>query len=51
MSRLRIFGDADPTTPLSTTEDLATIAERLRPIGVRFEQWAPFFAITPGDPP
>ena len=39
MSRLRIFDEANPSAPLSSTEDLATIAERLRAIGVRFEQW------------
>jgi 1,2-dihydroxy-3-keto-5-methylthiopentene dioxygenase len=51
MSRLRIFSDADATTALASTEDHATIADWLRPIGVRFEQWSPFFDITPGDPP
>jgi 1,2-dihydroxy-3-keto-5-methylthiopentene dioxygenase len=51
MSRLRIFNDADPHTPLSTTEDLATIAERLKPIGVRFEQWTAGCDVKAGDTP
>lgn len=51
MSRLRIFNDADPGAPLSSTEDLAQIAERLKPIGVRFEQWQAAHAVQPGDTP
>jgi 1,2-dihydroxy-3-keto-5-methylthiopentene dioxygenase len=51
MSRLRIFKDADPSTPLSSTEDLATIAERLKPIGVRFEQWQAAQPVQPGASP
>ena len=39
MSRLRIFAEADPATPLLTTTDHGTIAARLGAIGVRFEQW------------
>ncbi len=51
MSRLRIFSDSNATTPEASTEDLATIAEWLKPIGVRFEQWQPFFDVKPGCPP
>ncbi len=51
MSRLRIFDHADPGTPLSATEDQATIAEWLQPIGVRFEQWEATRPVQPGDTP
>ena len=51
MSRLRIFDHADPSTPLSSTEDPATIAERLTPIGVRFEQWQASEPVAPGASP
>ena len=51
MSRLRIFDDADPATPLSSTNDREAIAAGLAPIGVTFEQWTPSCAVTPGDPP
>ena len=51
MSRLRIFNNADPSNPLSSTEDLATIADWLRPIGVRFEQWQAAQPVLPGATP
>jgi 1,2-dihydroxy-3-keto-5-methylthiopentene dioxygenase len=51
MSRLRIFNEDDPCTPLSSTEDLATIAQRLQPIGVRFEQWTASCDVKAGDTP
>ena len=51
MSRLRIFDDADPATPQSSTTDRDAIASGLAPIGVTFEQWTPSCAVTPGDPP
>ena len=51
MSRLRIFDEADPSAPLSSTEDLATIAARLREIGVRFEQWQAAQPVQPGATP
>ena len=51
MSRLRIFDEADPSAPLSSTEDLATIAARLREIGVRFEQWQAAQPVLPGATP
>ena len=51
MSRLRIFDDADPATPLSSTTDRDAIAAGLATIGVTFEQWTPSCEVTPGDPP
>ena len=51
MSRLRIFNETDPATPVSSTEDLATIAQWLKPIGVRFEQWQAAAPVQPGAPP
>ena len=51
MSRLRIFTDTDPSTPLFASEDLATIARRLQDIGVRFEQWRAVQPVQPGATP
>ena len=51
MSRLRIFNDTDPATPLFASTDLAAIAEQLRLIGVRFEQWQAAMAVQPGATP
>ena len=51
MSRLRIFKDSDPGTPLFTTEDQALMAARLREIGVRFEQWQATAPVQPGATP
>jgi 1,2-dihydroxy-3-keto-5-methylthiopentene dioxygenase len=51
MSRLRIFDEAHPGQPLSSTEDLATIASQLREIGVRFEQWRASTPVEPGASP
>ena len=51
MSRLRLFKDTDPTTPLLATEDRDAIARELAGIGVRFEQWQAGAPIAPGDPP
>ena len=48
MSRLRIFAEDDPTTPLLATTDHGTIAERLGAIGVRFEQWQANAPLEPG---
>lgn len=48
MSRLRIFAEADPATPLLVTNDHGTIAERLGAIGVRFEQWRAAAELEPG---
>lgn len=51
MSRLRIFADDRPDTPLSTSHDHAAIAEQLARIGVDFEQWRAAQPIQPGDAP
>ena len=51
MSRLRIFAENDPSTPLMTTSDHAEMARLLAPIGVGFEQWHASQPIAPGDPP
>ena len=48
MSRLRIFAEGDPATPLLSTTDHGTIAERLGAIGVRFEQWQASADLEPG---
>ena len=37
MSRLRIFTEADPATPVEVIDDHAGIARALAGIGVRFE--------------
>jgi 1,2-dihydroxy-3-keto-5-methylthiopentene dioxygenase len=39
MSRLRIFREDDPATPLLATSASSEIAAELEKIGVRFEQW------------
>jgi 1,2-dihydroxy-3-keto-5-methylthiopentene dioxygenase len=39
MSRLTVYADTNPATPLLRTEDPAAIAEALQPLGVRFERW------------
>lgn len=39
MSRLTVFKDDTPGTPLFTTDDPATIAAELAKVGVRFERW------------
>lgn len=51
MSRLRIFADDRPDTPLSVIHDHAGMAAALKPIGVDFEQWQATQAIQPGDAP
>ena len=39
MSRLTVYRDDAPQAPTLRTEDPASIADVLRPIGVRFERW------------
>jgi 1,2-dihydroxy-3-keto-5-methylthiopentene dioxygenase len=39
MSRLTVYNDAAPDSPVLRTEEAGAIAEALRPIGVRFERW------------
>ena len=48
MSRLRIFNDTQPQTPLSVHADHADIAGELAKIGVRFEQWEATKPVAPG---
>ncbi|WP_066095443.1 1,2-dihydroxy-3-keto-5-methylthiopentene dioxygenase [Xanthomonas massiliensis] len=50
MSRLRIFADTTPDTPLLDTRDGATIAAELARIGVTFERWQASQPIEPGAP-
>ena len=51
MSRLRIFAENAPATPLTSTSDHAEMARQLAAIGVGFEQWQATQPISPGDPP
>ncbi len=51
MSRLRIFNEHDPASPLHTCESHSDMAGELSKIGVRFEQWQAAKAVAPGDPP
>jgi 1,2-dihydroxy-3-keto-5-methylthiopentene dioxygenase len=48
MSRLRIFTESDPTTVLFQSSDHAVMAEKLKTIGVRYEQWQALQPIAPG---
>lgn len=48
MSRLRIFDESRPQSPLAELGDHAAIAAELGRIGVRFEQWAATQPIVPG---
>lgn len=49
MSRLTVYRDSDPATPILHTDDAAEIAENLRQIGVRFERWAMPVELSPSD--
>ena len=51
MSRLRIFDDRAPATPLLATSDRVEIGAELAKIGVQLEQWVPAHPVQPGDPP
>lgn len=51
MSRLRIFSEADPATPLRSSHAHAAIAAELKAIGVRFEQWQASHPVRPGAAP
>ncbi len=51
MSRLRIFDEDDPETPLTDTRNFDTIAEQLSAINVGFERWQASMPIAAGDPP
>ncbi|TAL73062.1 MAG: cupin [Rhodanobacter sp.] len=48
MSRLRIFDEHRPTTPVADWTDHAAIKRELAQVGVRFEQWAANQPIAPG---
>ncbi|WP_267220800.1 1,2-dihydroxy-3-keto-5-methylthiopentene dioxygenase [Dyella silvae] len=48
MSRLRIFNETQPQTPLSVHTDHADIAHELAKMGVRFERWEAGQPIAPG---
>jgi 1,2-dihydroxy-3-keto-5-methylthiopentene dioxygenase len=51
MSRLRIFADTAPATPLEDHATHDAIAAALAPIGVRFERWATRDGVQAGDAP
>ncbi len=48
MSRLRIFNDTAPDTPLLDSHDGDVIAAELQKIGVTFERWQARYPVTPG---
>ena len=48
MSRLRIFNDTDPATPLLDSRDGTVIAAELQKIGVTFERWQAQHEVAPG---
>lgn len=48
MSRIRIFQDDDPSTPLVEAHEHAAIAAELARIGVRFERWEANAPVAPG---
>jgi 1,2-dihydroxy-3-keto-5-methylthiopentene dioxygenase len=49
MSRLTVFADTAPGTPILQTEDAAAIADALKAINVRFERWESPVALSPDD--
>lgn len=51
MSRLRIFADTEPDTPLLVTSKHADMAGELARIDVRFTQWQAKSPVSPGDRP
>ena len=48
MSRLRIYDDTRPESPLLDTQDGAVIAAELQKIGVTFERWQATAPVAPG---
>ncbi|KAG1270203.1 hypothetical protein G6F65_013291 [Rhizopus arrhizus] len=48
MSRLRIYDDTRPESPLLDTQDGAIIAAELHKIGVTFERWQATAPVAPG---
>jgi 1,2-dihydroxy-3-keto-5-methylthiopentene dioxygenase len=49
MSRLTVYHDDSPDSPILKTEDAATIAAELGTIGVRFERWESPVTLSPDD--
>lgn len=49
MSRLTVYRDDAPKTPVVATEDAAEIARELSAIGVRFERWTSPVTLSPDD--
>ncbi len=49
MSRLTIFADSAPGTPIISTEDATQIAHELKAINVRFERWDSPVTLSPDD--
>ncbi|MDF1820845.1 MAG: acireductone dioxygenase [Alcanivoracaceae bacterium] len=50
MSRLRVYQDDKPDTPLQESRDAREIAAALGQAGVRFEQWHTDAGLSPGAP-
>ncbi|MFT4196499.1 MAG: acireductone dioxygenase [Pseudoxanthomonas sp.] len=51
MSRLRIFDENRPETPLLDTTDAGRVAQELSAIGVTFERWQASQPVAPGAAP
>lgn len=49
MSRLTIYTDDNPETPLLRSEEAEVIARELNAIGVRFERWESPVTLSPAD--
>ncbi|MCW3473369.1 1,2-dihydroxy-3-keto-5-methylthiopentene dioxygenase [Limobrevibacterium gyesilva] len=49
MSRLTVYQDDAPGTPILATEDAGAIARELRGVGVRFERWDSPVTLSPED--
>jgi len=49
VSRLTVFLEDTPQSPVLLTEDAAAMAEALAPIGVQFERWESPVALSPED--
>ncbi len=50
MSRISVFDDENPKQILKQTDKKADIADTLKGIGVRFEQWSASKSVRAGDP-
>jgi 1,2-dihydroxy-3-keto-5-methylthiopentene dioxygenase len=48
VSRLRIFHESNPAEPSWQSEDHAAIADQLKAVGVRFQQWQANAPVVPG---